>query len=64
MIVERLSSASIILSRKLFGLLDPEDEGTSALRNIGNYTPDNTQRHITDKLNLLMQIVPSAIGHA
>jgi hypothetical protein len=31
MIVERLSSASIILSHKLFGLLDPKDEVVSDL---------------------------------
>jgi hypothetical protein len=27
------------------GVLDPEDEGTNILRNVGNYSPNNTASH-------------------
>jgi hypothetical protein len=29
----------------LFGLLDPEDEGTMLLQNTGNYTQNDTTAH-------------------
>jgi len=36
-----------ILGEVLFGLFDPEDEGTMVLRNIGNYSPKTLELSCT-----------------
>ena len=51
MIIERLSSASIIQSRKLFGLVDPEDEVVTIFRK--KETDKLTQQFVVIRLTLI-----------